>query len=103
MAPQSAVIVWQLRGFVEEVECYFVKHAVSFTLTVERAGERLAEERYSSLHATMTRARDLRRSLIDVGFVPVAAFDPEPQPVLESTLLDFVRQGTATLHVTSGA
>jgi hypothetical protein len=40
MVPQSAVIVWQLRGFVEDVACYFVRRPSSFTLTVERAGER---------------------------------------------------------------
>ena len=37
MAPQSAVIVWQLHGFVEDVDCYFVKRASAFTLTVENA------------------------------------------------------------------
>jgi hypothetical protein len=103
MVPQSAVIVWQLRGFVEEVACYFVQRASSFTLTVERANERLSEEQYSSLHGMMDRARDLRRTLIDVGFAPMAAFETEPQPVLESLLLNFVKEGTAALHVSPGA
>jgi hypothetical protein len=91
MVPQSAVIVWQLRGLVEEVDCYFLKQASSFTLTVTRAGESLAEEQYTSLYATMARARELRRSLMDVGFAPVEAFEAEPQPVLESLLLHFVK------------
>jgi hypothetical protein len=103
MVPQSAVIVWQLHGLVEAVDCYFVKNASSFTLTVERAGESLAEEQYTSLHATMSRARELRRSLMSVGFVPMAAFETEPQPVLDSLLRHFVKEGTAALHVSYGA
>jgi hypothetical protein len=102
MAPQSAVIVWQLHGVVEEVECYFVRHASAFTLTVERAGERLAEEQYSTLHAMMARARELRNTLVGFGFTPVAAFETEPQPLLESLLLHFVKEGTAALHVSYG-
>jgi uncharacterized membrane protein len=103
MVPQSAVIVWQLRGFVEDVTCYFVKQASSFTLSVERAGERLSDEQFSSLRTLMDRARDLRRSLVAIGFAPAAAFDSEPQPVLESLLLNFVKEGTAALHVSRGA
>ncbi len=103
MVPQSAVIVWQLRGFVEEVECYFVKRTSAFMLTVERAGESLAEEQYSSLHETMVRARELRRSLMKVGFLPVAASAAEPQPVLESLLMHFVKDGTAALYAGYGA
>lgn len=103
MVPQSAVIVWQLRGLVEVVACYFVRRASSFTLTVERAGEHLSEEQYSSLRTLMDRARDLRRSLIDLGFAPMAAFESESQPALESLLLDFVKEGTAALHVSPGA
>jgi hypothetical protein len=101
MVPQSAVIVWQLRGLVEDVACYFVRRASSFTLTVERAGERLSEEQYSSLSTLMGRAGDLRRSLIELGFAPTAESDP--QPGLESLLRNFVKEGTAALHVSHGA
>jgi hypothetical protein len=103
MVPQSAVIVWQMGGFVEEVDCYFVKRTSAFTLTVERAGESLAEEQYSSLHETMVRAGELRRSLTKVGFLPVAASEAEPQPVLDSLLRHFVKEGTAALYVGYGA
>ncbi len=101
MVPQNAVIVWQLFGFVEEVDCYFVRSPRDFTLTVERAGERLAEERYSSLHETIARAREMKRDLMDVGFkaVPLA----ETEPGLESLLRQFVREGTTHLHAVPGA
>ncbi len=101
MVPQNAVIVWQLCGFVEEVDCYFVRRPGEFALTVERAGERLAEERYRSLHETIARAREMRRDLMEVGFKPLGATDNEP--ALESLLLHFVREGTALLHLAPGA
>jgi hypothetical protein len=101
MVPPNAVIVWQLCGFVEEVDCYFVRRSHDFTLTVERAGERLAEERYGSLHETMARAREMKRDLIEVGFKPVAVTDVEP--ALDSLLRHFVREGTALLHAVPGA
>lgn len=103
MVPQSAVIVWQLRGVVEEVDCYVVKRPSAFTLTVERAGESLAEEQYSSLHDTMVRARAWRRSLMKVGFLPVAASAAEAQPVLDSLLRHFVKAGSAGMYVGYGA
>jgi hypothetical protein len=101
MVPQNAVIVWQLCGFVEEVDCFFVKGSRDFTLTVERAGERLAEERYGSLHETMVRARQMKCDLIEVGFKPVASADSEPG--LDSLLRQFVREGTTQLHAAPGA
>lgn len=103
MVPQSAVIVWQLRGFVEEVDCYFVRRASSFILTVERAGECLAEEQYPSLRTAMARARELRRNLVSVGFVPVTTPSNEPQPVLEALLRHFVRDGTAAQNASYSA
>jgi hypothetical protein len=101
MVPQNAVVVWQLRGYIEEVDCYFLKQPSGFTLAIERAGERLAEETFESLHETMRRAREMRTDLIDVGFAPVSAIEPEP--VLESLLQHFVREGTALLHTSPGA
>jgi hypothetical protein len=101
MVPQNAVIVWQLCGFVEEVDCYFVRRSRDFTLTVERAGERLAEERYASLHETMVRARQMKRDLMDVGFKPVANADFEP--ALDALLRRFVEEGTTNLHTVPGA
>jgi hypothetical protein len=101
MVPPNAVIVWQLCGFVEEVDCYFVRRFRDFTLTVERAGERLAEEHYGSLHETMSRAREMKLDLIEVGFKPLA--DAVPEPALDSLLQHFVKEGTALLHSAPGA
>jgi hypothetical protein len=101
MVPANAVIVWELCGFVEEVACYFERRAGDYTLTVERAGERLAEERFGSLHETMARAREMRCDLIAVGFKPVA--DAVREPALDALLLHFVKEGTALLHPAPGA
>jgi hypothetical protein len=101
MVPPSAVIVWQLNGYVEEVVCFFLRRASDYTLAVERAGERLAEERFGSLHETMARARDMRRDLMEVGFRPVE--DARTEPPLESLLRHFVKEGTALLHAAPGA
>jgi hypothetical protein len=101
MVPQNAVIVWQLCGFVEEVACYFVRRSRDFTLTVERAGERLAEETYGTLSETMARAREMRRDLIEVGFTPCAS--SESEPTLDRLLKHFVREGTTLLHAAPGA
>jgi hypothetical protein len=101
MVPPNAVIVWQLRGFVEEVDCYFIRRVDDYALTVERAGERLAEERYGSLHETMARAREMKRDLMDVGFKP--ATDAAEEPALDSLLQHFVKEGTALLHAAPGA
>jgi hypothetical protein len=101
MVPANAVIVWELCGFVEEVACYFVRRARDYSLTVERAGERLAEERFGSLHETMARAREMRRDLMAVGFKPVA--DAVHEPALDALLQHFVKEGTALLHSAPGA
>jgi hypothetical protein len=101
MVPQNAVIVWQLAGFIEEVDCYFVKRPGEFTLTVERAGERLADEHYRTLDETIARAREMRRDLMEVGFRPVEPVHNEP--ALDSLLLHFVKEGTALLHAAPGA
>jgi hypothetical protein len=101
MVPPSAVIVWQLRGYVEEVDCYFVRLASECTLTVERAGERLIEERFASLHEAMARAREMQRDLMLVGFKPIA--DAEAEPELDTLLQHFVREGTAMLYTAPGA
>jgi hypothetical protein len=101
MVPPSAVIIWQLRGYVEEVDCYFVRLVSEYTLTVERAGERLVEERYASLHEAMARARQMQRDLIQVGFKPIA--DAAAEPELDTLLQHFVREGTAQLYTAPGA
>jgi len=101
MVPSNAVIVWQLCGFVEEVDCYFVRSGRDYTLTVERAGERLAEEQYGSLYETLTRAREMKRDLMEVGFRPLPNAPEEPP--LDSLLRHFVREGTALLHAVRSA
>jgi len=101
MVPRNAVVVWQLCGFVEEVVCYFVRRARGYALTVERAGERLVEEEYATLGATMTRAREMKHDLLEVGFMPVA--DALPEPALDSLLQHFVKEGTALLHAVPSA
>jgi hypothetical protein len=98
MVPQSAFIVWQLRGLVEDVHCYFLRRSADFRLVVERAGERLMEESYSDLRELLSRAIDLRTNLLNVGFVPVGQGSAPSQPGLEPLLLHFVREGTASLH-----
>ena len=99
MIPPSAVVVWELRGFVEDVQCYFLRTGRTHTLAVERAGEELLCEEFDRLADLMTRAAELRRSLVKVGFRP-APLDEDlaDQPVLETLLLHFVREGTAMLH-----
>jgi hypothetical protein len=101
MVPQNAVIVWQLAGFIEEVDCYFERRPADFSLTVERAGERLAEEHFRSLHETMARAREIKRDLIEVGFKPLGRAEVEQH--LDSLLMHFVKEGTALLHAVPGA
>ncbi len=98
MVPPSAVVVWQLRGFVEDIHCFFIRKTSAFTLGLERAGERLLEEEYSELPALLARAKDLRRRLVNVGFAPVAKAMADPEPVLQSLLTHFVREGTTSLH-----
>ena len=99
MVPASAVVVWQLRGFVEDVHCYFLKSSGVFTLVVQRAGEQLLCEEFDGLAPLMTRAADLRCSLVRVGFrSPAPAEDVLAQPVLDNLLWHFVREGTASLY-----
>ena len=96
MIPSTAVIVWQLRGFVEDVQCFFAERPdQGFTLVVERAGELLVQERYLDRRAMMARASALRRSLVAVGFIPISAGAHEPANALEPLLVHFVREGRA--------
>jgi hypothetical protein len=65
-------------------------------LSIERAGEHLLEELHDDFREMMSRARELRSSLVRVGFEPVSA-DASTTSPLDSMLLDFVRAGTAPL------
>jgi hypothetical protein len=96
MVPYSAVVVWELRGLIEDVQCFFVPRPSGFELSIERAGERLLEEVHDDYREMMSRARALRASLVRVGFEPVSAGAATNSP-LDSLLLDFVRAGTAPL------
>jgi hypothetical protein len=98
MMPHSAVVVWQLRGFVEDVQCYFLPRAASLALYVERAGELLLREEFGDLRALMDRALELRRRLVAIGFRAVGEAPVDAHPTLESMLRHFVRDGTAALH-----
>jgi hypothetical protein len=96
MAPYSAVVVWELRGVIEDVHCFFIRSESGYSLSIERAGERLLEERHEDFREMMSRARELRSSLVRVGFEPVSADATTTSPV-DSLLLHFVRVGTAPL------
>ena len=96
MVPYSAVVMWELRGVIEDVHCFFVPRGSEYVLSIERAGERLLEERYADFREMMSRARELRSSLVRVGFEPVSADATTTSPV-DSLLLNFVRVGTAPL------
>jgi hypothetical protein len=96
MVPYSAVVVWELRGLIEDVRCFFVPRASGYVLSIERAGEHLLEELHDDFREMMSRARELRSSLVRVGFEPVSA-DASTTSPLDSMLLDFVRAGTAPL------
>lgn len=96
MVPYSAVVVWELRGLVEDVRCFFVPRYGSYLLSIERAGERLLEEMHDDFEEMIHRAGDLRRSLVRVGFQPAAADGASSIP-LDSLLLHFVRVGTTPL------
>jgi hypothetical protein len=95
VAEHSTVVVWELRGLVEDVHCFFEPRGPSmYQLLVERAGERLLEESHDDFREMMSRARDLRSSLIRVGFEPVSARAAARSP-LSSLLRHFVKAGTA--------
>lgn len=99
MVPYSAVVVWELRGLIEDVHCYFMQRQSGYVLSIERAGERLLEELYDDFREMMARARELRTSLVRVGFQPFSQ-DAAALPV-DSLLLNFVRVGTAPLAAAS--
>jgi hypothetical protein len=96
MVPYSAVVVWELRGLIEDVHCYFTQRQGGYVLSIERAGERLLEELHDDVQEMMRRARELRTSLVRVGFEPVPAGDGM-SAATESLLTNFVRVGTAPL------
>jgi len=94
MVPYSAVVVWELRGLIEDVHCFFVRRGHGYLLSIERAGERLLEELHGDFREMMSRARELRSSLVRVGFEPVTT-DATTTPPIDSLLLNFVRVGSA--------
>jgi hypothetical protein len=98
MVPCSAFVVWELRGLIEDVHCFFLQREPGFLLAIERAGERLLEEHHDDFREMMSRARELRSSLVRVGFEPVTA-DAATTAPFDSLLLHFVRVGTAPLTV----
>jgi hypothetical protein len=88
----NAVIVWELRGLVEDVHCFFEPRRSEYRLSIERAGELLLEERHDDFGEMMGRARELRSCLVRVGFEPVS--EHAATPPIDSLLLNFVRVGT---------
>ncbi len=96
MVPSSAFVLWELRGLIEDVHCFFFPRESGYLLSIERAGERLLEERHEDFREMMGRAHELRRSLVRVGFEPVSPDAPTTAPA-DSLLLHFVRVGTAPL------
>ena len=96
MLAHSAVVVWELRGLIEDVHCFFLPRGTDYLLTIERAGERLLEEHHADFQELMSRARELRSSLVRVGFEPVSA-DATTTAQVDSLLLHFVSVGTAPL------
>ncbi len=96
MVPESAVVVWQVRGIIEDVHCFFYPKRAGFALAVERAGERLLDEMFDHFPSLMARAREMKRTLIEVGFEPVE--EAVDAPGLEWLLHQFVRRGVASLH-----
>ena len=96
MVPYSAVVVWELRGLIEDVHCYFVPRAGGYLLGIERAGEQLLEELHDDFKEMISRAREIRSSLVHVGFQPVSAHANADFPA-DSLLLSSVRAGTSVL------
>jgi len=100
MVPHEAVIVWRLRGLVEDVRCYFLDQGARYRLVVERAGEELLVEDHATLRVMTHRAAELRASLIGVGFEPLLVAPAAGIP-LDSLLDQFVRIGTAPAPATA--
>jgi len=96
MVPESAVVVWQVRGIVEDVHCFFYPRRAGFALAVERAGERLADEVFEHFPSLMARAREMKRTLVQAGFEPVE--EAVEGPALEGLLRRFAVAGGARLH-----
>lgn len=96
MVPESAVVVWQVRGLVEDVLCFFYPRRAGYALAVERAGERLLDERFDHFPSLIARAREMRRTLVQAGFEPVE--EAVEGASLESQLRQFVRVGSVPLH-----
>jgi hypothetical protein len=97
MVPNAAVVVWQLRGFIEDVQCFFYRRGRAFVLGIDRAGELLLEETYDDLRELTARANEVQRSLEGVGFERVRHAEPQAHPPLELLLEHFVKQGTTPL------
>ena len=99
MVPQTAVVVWQLRGFVEDVHCFLFRKGSGYDVAVERAGERLLQEHFARLSDLMLRAGEIKSSLEGVGFkaMPPDEREDSAQP-LEPLLRAFVQAGTAPLY-----
>ena len=95
MVPDSAVVVWQLRGFIEDVHCFFFPRRAGFALAVERAGERLLDEEYDDLPPMMERAREMKDNLLRAGFVPLDPTKNSEPLQLDWLLAHFVRAGVA--------
>lgn len=96
MVPESAVVVWQVRGLVEDVLCFFYPRRAGYALAVERAGERLLDERFDHFPSLVARACEMRQTLVQAGFEPVD--EASNTPSLEWLLRGLVREGTAALH-----
>ena len=96
MVPESAVVVWQVRGIVEDVHCFFYPKRAGFALAVERAGDRLLDEAFDHFPSLMARAREMKQTLVQAGFEPVE--EAVDNPSLESLLRQFARASAAPLH-----
>jgi hypothetical protein len=96
MVPESALVVWQLRGFVEDIHCFFYPRRAGFALAIERAGERLVEEYYDDLKLLMLRARQMRETLVHAGFEPI--HETGDGPSLDWLFAQFVRAGVAPVR-----
>lgn len=96
MVPESAVVVWQVRGVVEDVLCFFYPRRAGYALAVERAGERLLDERFDHFPSMIARAREMRQTLVHAGFEPVE--EAVEAPGLDRLLRRFVHAGLVSLH-----
>jgi hypothetical protein len=98
MVPDSAVVVWHLRGFIEDVHCFFYPRRAGFALVVERAGERLLDEDYDDLPPMMARAREMKDNLLLAGFTAVDPLKSGDTLQLDWLLAHFVRPGVSPTH-----